>query len=308
MGCGADIEANGLLTSLVTGTEFNIPTVDLTGPGFQIPYSANAGIYASLAKLTNNDLTTRTVGGTGTFDALMEAAKAHLREEYDAGRITGVEYTKAYTAMMESAMANATQFLLNREQAYWSAQNSQLQAYTLRAELEIKKLQVAMTYIEANTVKVNYAKTKIDLALADKQYCISKFTLDSMLPKQLEQLTQEVLFTTARTALTNAEVAMAPLKENLLKEQIEEERSKTLDTRTDGITLVKGSVGKQKELYSQQITAYQRDSEVKAGKMFVDAWITQKTIDEGLLAPTGFTNASLDEILTKLKANNGLVP
>ena len=40
--------------------------------------------------------------------------------------------------------------------------------------------------------------------------------------------------------------------------------------------------------------------------MFVDAWITQKTIDEGMMAPSGFTNASLDTILTKLKVNNDL--
>lgn len=278
MGCGADTEANALLTSLVAGAEFNIPTVDLSGPGFQIPYDADSGIYANLTRLTNADLTTRTVGGDGTFDALMEAAKAHLREEYDANRITGSEYTKAYIAIMESAMANATQFLLNREQAFWSAQNSQLQAFALRVELEIQRLKAAMTFIEANTVKAAYAKTKIDLALADSQYCISKFTLENILPKQSD----------------------------LLAEQVEEERSKTLDTRTDGITPISGSVGKQKELYSQQITAYQRDSEVKAAKMFSDAWITQKTMDEGLAAPTGFTNASLDEILTKLKVNNGL--
>ena len=98
---------------------------------------------------------------------------------------------------------------------------------------------------------------------------------------------------------------MLPQQLKLIIEQTEAQRAQTLDTRTDG-TVVKGSVGKQKELYSQQITSYQRDAEVKASKLFTDAWITQKTIDEGLNPPNGFTNASIDTILTKLKSNNGL--
>ncbi len=79
-----------------------------------------------------------------------------------------------------------------------------------------------------------------------------------------------------------------------------------MDTRTDGVTTITGAVGKQKALYTQQITSYQRDSEVKAGKIFIDAWMTMKTIDEGLLPPDGFTNTNLDEILDTLKTNNDL--
>jgi hypothetical protein len=45
---------------------------------------------------------------------------------------------------------------------------------------------------------------------------------------------------------------------------------------------------------------------VKASKIFSDAWITMKTIDEGLVPPNGFTNASLDTVLTALKTNNQL--
>ena len=87
---------------------------------------------------------------------------------------------------------------------------------------------------------------------------------------------------------------------------MESARAQTLDTRTDGLA-VSGSVGKQKALYSQQITSYQRDAEVKAAKLFTDAWITQKTIDEGLTAPSNFANDSVNTILGVLKANNGLV-
>jgi hypothetical protein len=45
---------------------------------------------------------------------------------------------------------------------------------------------------------------------------------------------------------------------------------------------------------------------VKAAKLFTDAWITQKTMDEGLTAPNGFTNSVIDTILSSLRTNNAL--
>ena len=91
----------------------------------------------------------------------------------------------------------------------------------------------------------------------------------------------------------------------LVSEQGEAQRAQTMDTRSDGTT-VTGLMGKQKELYSQQITSYKRDAEVKAGKLWIDAWITMKTIDEGLLPPDQFTNTEINEVLATLKTNNVL--
>ena len=207
----------------------------------------------------------------------MESAHNHLKAEFKANRITGGEYTKAYIAMMESCMSNAVQFLLGRDQAYWAAAMAQIQAVTARVQLATSKAQFVLAKIQALSAKSEYALTKMKIATESETYCAALFNASQMLPQQLK----------------------------LLTEQTEAQRAQTLDTRTDG-AVVKGSVGKQKELYSQQITSYQRDAEVKASKLFTDAWITQKTIDEGLNPPNGFTNASIDTILTKLKSNNGL--
>ena len=73
-----------------------------------------------------------------------------------------------------------------------------------------------------------------------------------------------------------------------------------------GWATVAGAIGKQKDLYTQQITSYLRDSELKAAKIFSDAWITQKTLDEGLTAPTNFTNATVDIVMSKIRTNNSL--
>ena len=277
MSCSAEVEANRLLEELTKGDDFALPDIDMSGPEWDIPGGDDSPIFGAITKVTNESLTTREVGGSGTFDALMESAHNHLKAEFKANRITGGEYTKAYIAMMESCMSNAVQFLLGRDQAYWAAALAQIQAVTARVTLATTKAQFVLAKIQALSAKSEYALTKMKIATESETYCAALFNADQMLPQQLK----------------------------LLTEQTEAQRAQTLDTRTDG-AVVKGSVGKQKELYSQQITSYQRDAEVKASKLFTDAWITQKTIDEGLNPPNGFTNASIDTILTKLKSNNGL--
>lgn len=277
MSCSAEVEANRLLEELTKGDDFTLPDIDMSGPEWDIPGGDDSPIFGAITKITNESLTTREVGGSGTFDALMESAHNHLKAEFKANRITGGEYTKAYIAMMESCMSNAVQFLLGRDQAYWAAAMAQIQAVTARVQLATTKAQFVLAKIQALSAKSEYALTKMKIATESETYCAALFNASQMLPQQLK----------------------------LITEQTEAQRAQTLDTRTDGAA-VKGSVGKQKELYSQQITSYQRDAEVKASKLFTDAWITQKTIDEGLNPPNGFTNASIDTILTKLKSNNGL--
>lgn len=277
MSCSAEVEANRLLEELTKGDDFTLPDIDMSGPEWDIPGGDGSPIFGAITKITNESLTTREVGGSGTFDALMESAHNHLKAEFKANRITGGEYTKAYIAMMESCMSNAVQFLLGRDQAYWAAAMAQIQAVTARVQLATSKAQFVLAKIQALSAKSEYALTKIKIATESETYCAALFNASQMLPQQLK----------------------------LVTEQTEAQRAQTLDTRSDGTT-VTGSVGKQKELYSQQITSYQRDAEVKASKLFTDAWITQKTIDEGLNPPNGFTNASIDTILTKLKSNNGL--
>jgi len=96
-----------------------------------------------------------------------------------------------------------------------------------------------------------------------------------------------------------------PIQLDLVKEQRESERSKTLNTRTDGETVV-GSVGKQKDLYTQQIDSFVKDAKYKTTKMYLDGWITQKTLDEGLIAPTELQNAAINSVLEANRAENDL--
>lgn len=277
MSCNAEVEANRLLAALTEGDDFTIPDIDMSGPEWDIPGGDNSQIFNEIVPVTNESLTTRVPGGSGVFDALMESSSKHLKQEFKEGRITGGEYTKAYIATLESCMGNAVQFLLGRDQAFWAAATAQIGAVTARVQLAATKAGYIMAKAQALTAKADYGLTKLKIATESENYCAALFNVNSILPQQ----------------------------KLLMLEQTEAQRAQTLDKRTDGTT-VAGSIGKQKDLYAQQITSYQRDAEVKAAKLFTDAWITQKTIDEGLVPPNGFTNASLDPILTTLKTKNNL--
>lgn len=277
MSCGAEVEANRLLLALTAGEDFALPNIDMSGPEWDIPGGNDSPIFGEITRLTNDSLTTREVGGSGTFDALMESAAKHLKQEFKEGRITGGEYTKAYIATLESCMGNAVQFLLGRDQAYWASAMAQIQAVTARVALATSKTQYVLSKFQALTAKSEYALTKLKLSTESETYCAALFNVEQTLPQQLK----------------------------LLVEQTEAQRAQTLDTRTDG-TAVVGSIGKQKDLYTQQITSYKRDSELKAAKLYSDAWITQKTIDEGLNPPNSFTNSVVDEVMSTIKTNNSL--
>jgi hypothetical protein len=281
---GIDVDANLAYSLLLAATPITVDTVDLTSDLYNIASDTDSAAYQEIAKLTNADYTTGTVDGAGTFDVMMQGIKAQLQEEFSKGRITGAEYTKAYVALVQGTMQNAVQYLLGRDQAYWQSVNAQIAAVTARVNLALAKYQATTARLQAETEKANLALTKAKIGTEDAQFGQLAYQLANILPVQL-QVTQQQLA--------------------LLKEQVEVQRSQTLDTRSDGTTVV-GTVGAQKKLYAQQVTSYQRDSEQKAAKLYADAWTVQKTMDEGLTAPTAFTNDVINTVLNAIQTNNGL--
>ena len=190
----------------------------------------------------------------------------------------------------------------------------------LPAEAAIKEFQNReMQPLEKNTAQYSL-DTVLPLKTAQEQ-----FQLDQLLPVTLGQEQHKLNFQMpSQTALLNEQkesqraqtldnrsdnltpvTGMMGRQRAILEEQKESERAKTLDTRTDATTIV-GSIGKQKDLYTQQIDSYIKDARHKASKMYLDGWITQKTLDEGLLAPTELTNATVDTVLNSMRLDNGL--
>lgn len=259
-----------------------------TDPIFEIPETTVDEMYQKVLAVKIEDLTTGAINGTGAFDKLMASVKQHLQAEYEIGRITGNEYTKAYIEMSNAALQTALQFVLGREQAFWAAQTAQIQAVTARVALEAAKY----NYDNLLPIQKDTAQVALDTA---------RYNYDYMLPLQRDT----ALFNLNQ--LQPAQVALITAQRLLVREQTEVQHAQFSDFLLDGVTTVRGVMGSQKDLYRQQITSYQRDAEVKAARIFTDAWITQKTIDDGLLAPDNFTNNSVNGVLGVIKANNGLI-
>ena len=265
-----DQVVQGCLTRplLYGDTMSTIDDIDYNSDEYKIPGDITSDVYKVQVPLSVDEFTEKIINGTGVFDVLMSAVSAQLKGEFEDNRITGTEYTKAYIASVELAMNTALQFLLGKDAAYWNAVKSQADAITARIALQTAKYQT-----EGAKFQAQQAEKQLDL-----------------LDKQIEAL--------------HGQIDLNLEQQDLVQEQIETQRAQTLDTRTDG-AVVKGTVGAQKDLYKQQVDSYKRDAETKMAKIFSDAWITQKTMDEGLTPPSGFNNSSLDSILSKLKLNNG---
>lgn len=291
-----------------------LAAVDIDGATFKVPAGPSHVLYQPIVKASITEFTSGTTDGDGIFDKLMASLSAHLKTEYDKNRISGADYTKTYIELTQSAMQTALQFLLNREQSFWASQQSQIAAINGLVGLETSRAGYA-------TARYNFETT---LPL---QTQISTYNLQVTLPAQTEllqtqKLTAEkqndLLVVQKDTAVFNleetlpaqllmitAQTSVATKQGELVEEQTEVQRAQTMDTRRDGTTPIAGEVGKKKDLYTQQTDAYVKDSHVKAAKLFTDSWITNKTIDEGVVVPDGFTNASIDEVLTVLKTDIG---
>lgn len=219
---GAEIVASELMVALLTDVDVTVPTIDISGLEFQIPGDTTSDAYDVLLKLTNADLTTGAINGTGSFDKLMVGVAAQLQGEYDAGRITGVEYSKAYITLTQSALATSLQFLLGKDASYWQAVQAQTQAVIARVQLATVKAENARAQIEALTAKSNYALTKLKLATEDVQYGSLKYKLDNIDPLQVTQLTlQNSGITTSNLGLSiNNDIASYNLTTTLPKQSL----------------------------------------------------------------------------------------
>ena len=162
---------SALVGAASSATPYATPTVPLNDALLQVPAGLADEMYAKVAGPEISTVTTKVVNGTGVFDVIMASLSNHLKAEYEKNRITGSEYTKAYTDMTQMALNSAIQFALGKEQAFWAAQRAQIDAINGRVGLE------------TNRVLLNKAQFETMSA---------QFTLSQILPKQRDALTVEI--------------------------------------------------------------------------------------------------------------------
>ena len=116
--------------------------------------------------ITNEDLTTKVVDGTGIFDELMTAANAHLDSQFKNERITGTQYAEVYLGQLQAVLANAVQFLIERDKTYLNNLliNAQIELANKQAELAEKQLEQADKQLELLEKQIELQQAQADLA------------------------------------------------------------------------------------------------------------------------------------------------
>lgn len=267
-----DVNAKTLLESLTTNLDFSVPKVDFNDPAFQIPEDLADALQKVPDALTLDLLTECKLDGAGAFDKIMTSLKLHLQQEYEEQRITGAEYAKVYVAMMQYALQYAVQFLLGKDNAYYTALNTQAQALTANLDAYTAKVRLAIAQSQAHLSKAQYANEVLKLSTVDKQ-----------------------------TDLIMAQTDSQKQQKELLVEQTEQAHAQVSDTRIDGTTPVEGYTGNQNKLLQQQVKSFKNDHVVKAAKVFADSLATQLSMSTATVDGTGFDAAGINKASTALQ-------
>lgn len=168
--------------------------------------------------ITLDDLTTATVEGSGVFDVLMRANKAHLEQEFKLNRIKGTDYSTVYLGSLQAVLSAAMQFTLSREK-----QN--LDALLQAKQIEITELTKVKLQAE---IDQTYAQT----TLIEQQVINAEDELTTS-AKQREKINQDIL------ALQDSLLTTAVQRTQITKE-------------TDNVVAQKAQIEAQTTLVSQQ--------------------------------------------------------
>lgn len=267
-----DIRSKELLSSVTEGLDFSIPNVDFDNSAFDIPESLANALQNTPEQLTVDTLTECVIDGNGCFDKVMTALKAHLNFEYEAGRITGAEYTKAYIASMQGALQFSVQYLLGKDNAYFQSLGSQAAALRANIDAYTAKVQLAIAQAQAHQNKAQYANLVLQLSASEEQ----KELIEAQTETQKQQ-------------------------KELLLEQTEQAHSQVSDTRLDGKTPISGYVGNQNSLLKQQVISFKKDFIVKGAKVYADSFATQLSMSAATAAGTGLDSTSIGSAMGKLQ-------
>ena len=269
-----DIRSKELLSSVTEGLDFNIPNVDFNDSAFDIPDSLANALQNTPEQLTVDTLTECVVDGNGCFDKVMTALKAHLNLEYEAGRITGAEYTKAYIASMQGALQFSVQYLLGKDNAFFQALGTQASALRANIDAYTAKVQLAIAQAQAHQLKAQYATTVLQLSATEEQ-----------------------------KELVEAQTEVQKQQKGLLLEQTEQAHAQVSDTQLDGSTPVTGYTGNQNKLLKQQVEAFKHDAIVKGSKIFTDSFATQLSMSTATVAGTGLDAQGIAKATAALQAS-----
>lgn len=277
----------------------------------------------TITPITIDDLTLATLDGTGVFDVLMRANKAHLEAEYSKNRIKGAEYATVYLGSLEPVLNTALQFLLQKDKIALEAQlieqqillaqveviKANAQVLQTQAQTELVKQQTANALAELAIIQANALKIPAEIAQLEAQTRLTdqqkvNLVAESLnIPKQGLVLDGQKCKLDAEFDLLQTTNLKTVEEKQLLLWKTNTEKAQTLNAGVDDNSVI----GKQKALYAAQTSGFTRDAEQKAAKVMVDSWNVRRTTDEGTVADgTNMLNdAAVGRAINKLLSGVG---
>lgn len=255
-----------------------------------------------IPSLVTADLTQANIEGTGVFDVLMRANKAHLEAEYGKNRIKGAEYATVYLGSLESVLRASVEFLLNRDKQ--SLESQLMEQKVLLAQIEVNKANVELAILNKQLEKMpqELAYLQAQTALITQQ--TANAVADGLnIPIQGQVLTAQKCKLEAEFDLILLEKLKTTAETALLTQKVVTEQAQTTALGVDADSVV----GKQKALYGAQTAGFQRDAEQKAAKLMTDTWSVRRTTDEGTVADStnSLNDATVGRAVNKMLAGVG---
>lgn len=241
-----------------------------------------------MTAVTLQDLTTGAVNGTGVFDKLMGAAKAHLEQEFLQNRIKGPEYSQVYLGSLTQVMQTAVQFLA-------TARKIDLEALLLQAQIDLTNAQKDLVLAQLEGLDTEEALKQAQTALVAQQ------TLNAV--QEGKNLVAQECLLKSQFNVSEANVLSTQAQTDLLKQKIVTEKAQTTELGVDDNSVI----GKQKALYGAQKEGFARDAEQKAASTLIQTWNTQRMTDDGIQAnATNMLNdVALGRVINKLLTGIG---
>ena len=232
-----------------------------------------------LTPITLPQLTEATTTGSGVFDVLMKATKAHLEQEFTQGRIKGAEYATVYLGSLEAVMQTALQFLLQKDKVALDAELIKQQVELAKADLLIKQVELEKTRAELTILEKTVLKTAAEVELLTAQAALARAQTANEALQGKVLIAQECKLRAEFDVLLSTNLKTKE-ETTLLLWKTNTEKAQTMALGVDDNSVI----GKQKALYGAQTDGFKRDAEQKAAKLLADTWSVRRTTDEATVA------------------------
>lgn len=237
-----------------------------------------------MTPLTINDLTQTTLEGSGVFDVLMRANKAHLEAEFKKDRIKGPEYSTVYLQSLQTVMQTALQFLLQKDR-------NLLEAQLLEQQILVAQQEVLKAQAEVQLVNAQIAKLEREDALTAQQ--ILNLQAEALnIPKQGLMLDAQVSKTLKDVEIADAEIAIKEQQILIAQEEVEIAQAKLANLPKEGALLD-----------AQALLQTQQATNLTAEKLRIEAQTSQIAAETVNLPKQGLLIDAQKDVQNQQKLN-----